>query len=129
MSDDPTANRRAVDERGGGRRPLSSLCREIGLASVAIELNLKLNTLEPDVAEAIERGAAALFHAGYGPSLIRHRQSVWAREKGSRHGVRRRASKAGRSGRYPAGKPAIELRDETDGIRAAPIGAYADVKS
>jgi hypothetical protein len=44
--------------------PLSSLYHEIGLAAVATELNLQLNTLEP--AEAVEMGAAALLLAGTG---------------------------------------------------------------
>ena len=48
---------------------LSPLCRAFGLAAVAAELNLQMDTLEPDTARAIERGAAALFLAGYGPRL------------------------------------------------------------
>jgi hypothetical protein len=68
-----TASPRVSREPTDSGRPLSSLCREIGLAAVAIELKLELSTLgtlQPDVAEAIEQGAAALFDAGYGPSLI-----------------------------------------------------------
>jgi hypothetical protein len=45
--------------------PLASLYREIGLAAVASGLKLQLNTLDPDVAEAVQRGAAALFLAGF----------------------------------------------------------------
>ena len=104
-----TANSRAFGEPTDGRRPLSSLCREIGLAAVAIELDLELGALEPDVAEAIERGAAALFDAGYGPSLVGRRRSVWAREKGSRQKARR-ASKARKSRLLPTEKGEIELR-------------------
>ena len=126
MSDDRTANRRTLGEPGAERSAFSIVYREIGLAAVAIELNLRLDTLEPDVAQAIERGAAALFHAGYGPSLIRHRQSFWARTKGGGYRVRRRASKARQSRASPKGKTDIEPRDETDGVRAAPIGAHAE---
>jgi hypothetical protein len=113
-----TASPRASREPTDSGRPLSSLCREIGLAAVAIELKLELSTLgtlQPDVAEAIEQGAAALFDAGYGPSLIGHQRSIWVREKSRRQKVRRRASKA-RQSRPATGKGQIELRHETDGI-------------
>ncbi len=130
MSDDVTADPLTFGELDDGQpllygqRLLSSLYREIGLAAVAIELNLQLNVLEPDVAEAIERGAAALFHAGRRSRLIRQGRSVWAREKGSRHKVARRRwrSKARQSLPFPTGKPEIELRDKTEGVRAARIG-------
>jgi hypothetical protein len=105
-----TANSRAFGEPTDSRKPLSSLCHEIGLAAVAIELNLELGALEPDVAEAIEEGAAALFDAGYGPGLIGRRPSVWAREKGSRQKARRLASKVRQSRPAPTGKGEIELR-------------------
>jgi hypothetical protein len=104
-----TVDSRAFGEPTDSRKPLSSLCHEIGLAAVAIELHLEFGALEPDVAEAIERGAAALFDAGYGPSLIGRRRSVGAREKGSRQKVRR-ASKPRRSRPAPTGKAEIELR-------------------
>ena len=44
------------------------LCRAFGLAAVAAELNLRTDILEPETAEAVTRGAAALFLAGYGPN-------------------------------------------------------------
>jgi len=119
------ASPRASREPTNSGRPLSSLCREVGLAAVAIELKLELTTLgtlQPDVSEAIEQGAAALFDARYGPSLIGHERSIWVREKGSRQKVRRRASKA-RQSRPPTGKDEIELRHETDGIRIEHIGS------
>lgn len=47
------------------------LYRDAGLAAVAAELKLPVNTLEPEVAEAVETGAAALFLAGYGPRVTR----------------------------------------------------------
>ncbi len=129
MSDDVTAKPLSFGEAADSRQPLSRLYREIGLAAVAIELHLQLETLEPDVAEAIERGAAALFHAGRQPSRIRQGRSVWAREKGSRHkvGRRRRGGKARQSLPFLKGKPEIELRDETEGVRAARIGPSADL--
>ena len=118
-----TASPRASREPTDTGRPLSSLCREIGLAAVAIEVKLELSTLEPEVAEAIEQGAAALFDAGYGPSLIGRQRSIWVREKGSRQKVRRRASKTRQSRPFPTGKSQIELRHETDGIRIEDIGS------
>ena len=45
----------------------------IGLAAVAAELNLQIDTLEPNVGQAVQRGAAALFFAGYGPPSARTR--------------------------------------------------------
>jgi hypothetical protein len=60
MSNNPAANARTLSEASDGQTPFSGLHREVGLAAVANELNLQLNTLEPDVAAAVERGAAAL---------------------------------------------------------------------
>ncbi len=71
MPDDLIATAQALGQATGGCDPLPNLYREIGLAAVANELDLPLNTLDPDVAEAVERGAAALFPAWYGPSLTR----------------------------------------------------------
>jgi hypothetical protein len=110
MSDNLSGNSRAFGELTDIRRPVSILCREIGLAAVAMELNLELRTLEPDVAGAIERGAAALFDAGYGPSLIGRRRSDRAREKGSGQKAPRRASKPRQSRPSSTGKGDIELR-------------------
>jgi hypothetical protein len=67
MSNSPAANARTLGEASDGQTPLSDLYREVGLAAVANELNLQLNTLEPDVAAAVERGAAALLLAGREP--------------------------------------------------------------
>jgi hypothetical protein len=121
-----TASPRVSREPTDSGRPLSSLCRAMGLAAVAIELKLELSTLgtlQPDVAEAIEQGAAALFDAEYGPSLIGRQRSIWVREKGSRQKVRRRASMARQSRPFPTGKGQIELRHETDGIRTEHIAS------
>jgi hypothetical protein len=53
--------------------PQAELCRAFGLAAVAAELNLQIEMLEPEVAEAVGMGAAALFLAGYGPKGIHSR--------------------------------------------------------
>ena len=94
MSNNLAPDPRALGEPTNRQRPWSSLCREIGLAAVAIELDLELDTLQPDAAEAIEQGAAALFDAGYGPNLIGHRRSVSAREKVVHQKLRRRAARS-----------------------------------
>jgi hypothetical protein len=108
MSNNLTADARVPGEAGGGWwRPLPSLYRDIGLATVATELNLQPDTLEPDVAEAVERGAAALLLAGFGPSLTRHRRSVRAGEQGGRHKLPGLARKARGSRRFLAGKSLI----------------------
>ena len=106
MSTNLTADARAPGEASSGRRPPSSLYRDIGLATVATELNLQLNALEP--AEAVEMGAAALLLAGDAPSLTHHRRSVRVGAGGGRHKVRRYlAGKARQSRRFPAGKSVI----------------------
>lgn len=104
MPDSVIANPRPFGESTDSRRRLSSLCHEIGLAAVAMELDLELGALQPDAAEAIERGRAALFDAGYEATLIGRRQGARAREKGSRQKVRRRASKARPPRLFPTGK-------------------------
>ena len=106
MSNYLTADARAPGEGSSDRRPLSSLYHEIGLAAVANELNLQLNTLEP--AEAVEMGAAALLLAGDAPGLTHHQRSVRVGAGGGRHKVRRYlASKARQSRRFPTGKSVI----------------------
>jgi hypothetical protein len=99
MSNKPAANARAPSEVSDGRALLSGLCREVGLAAVANELDLQLDTLEPDVAAAVQRGSAALLRAGREPRPTRHRRSVRTRKEGSRHKVWRLASEATRSPR------------------------------
>jgi hypothetical protein len=44
---------------------VSRLYREVGLAVVAAELSLRGDMFEPELAEALDRGAAALIFAGY----------------------------------------------------------------
>jgi hypothetical protein len=115
MSTDLTPDARAPGEASSGRRPISSLYRDIGLATVATELNLQLDTLESDVAEALARGAAALLLAGFGPNLTRRRRSVRAGEQGGRH--KPLARKARRSQRFPTRKSVIAKRlgESTEG--------------
>jgi hypothetical protein len=52
------------------------LYREAGLAAVAVELNLPVSELAPDVVEAVERGAAALFLSGHSPYSTLSRQGA-----------------------------------------------------
>jgi hypothetical protein len=76
--------------------PPSDLCRAFGLAAVAAELDLEIDTLEPDTAEAVARGAATLFLAGYGPNGTRLRSRRQFRSESDRPKARR-AARAGRS--------------------------------
>jgi hypothetical protein len=119
MPNDLTATAQAVGQASGGWEPSSSLCREIGLAAVARGLNLQLNTLDPDVAEAVKRGAAALFLAGYGPSLTRFPRSIRAGENGGRRKARHMASKAIQSRRLPTEKVEV-VKCLADGREARP---------
>ncbi len=87
-----TIPRRVLPLHGGAARPLASnpaaplscLNREAGLAAVAAELHVQISTLEREVAEAIERGAAALFLAGFGPRLTKAGQTVGSGGEGPR---------------------------------------------
>jgi hypothetical protein len=92
MRDDLIATAQALGQASGGCVPLPNRYREIGLAAVANELNLQLNTLDPDVAEALERGAAALFPAWYGPSLTcgaAAKRGTWRARQNNPRGSRR----------------------------------------
>jgi hypothetical protein len=57
--------------------------RTLGLAAVAAELNLEVDTLEPEVGQAVQKGAASLYLAGYGPrsGRVRARRHI---DKGDR---------------------------------------------
>ena len=67
MRQNHTINRADVDKILGDVKPLSSMTHEIGMAAVAAELHLSIDELELDAANSVERGAAALFLAGFGP--------------------------------------------------------------
>ena len=67
MRQNHTINRADVDKILGDVKPLSSMTHEIGMAAVAAELHLGIDELELDAANSVERGAAALFLAGFGP--------------------------------------------------------------
>jgi hypothetical protein len=56
LSDSPV-----VQQRAGHSRLLSRLYRDVGLAAVAAELDLELDVLEPDMVEAVQRGATVLL--------------------------------------------------------------------
>ena len=49
------------------RAPSLELCRAVGLAAVATEFNLQIDTLEPEAAGVAGSGVAGLLRAGYGP--------------------------------------------------------------
>jgi hypothetical protein len=117
MPNDLTANAEALGRAGGDSKSSSRLYREIGLAAVAIELSLQLNTLEPDVAEAVQRGAAALFLAGGRRSLTRDPRIVRAGEKGRRRKARRVASNGRLSKCFPTRKAEV-LKCLADGTEA-----------
>jgi len=102
MHQDLPINRAAVDRILGHVRPLSSMCREVGLAAVAAELQLHIDDLELDAADAVERGAAALFLGGFSPKTT---ASTSYRRSGK--GVARklrRSTTARRSRRLRTGK-------------------------
>jgi hypothetical protein len=65
--------RRKIPRRGAENQTPLLDPHALGLAAVAAELNLKIDTLEPEVGQAVEKGAAALYLAGYGPRTARVR--------------------------------------------------------
>jgi hypothetical protein len=60
MRQDLPANPHVLEQRAGESKLLSRLYREVGLAAVAAELNMQASAFEPEMAEAIERGASLL---------------------------------------------------------------------
>jgi hypothetical protein len=109
MPNDLTANAEALGQAGGGgSKPLSSLYREIGLAAVATELNLQLNTLEPDVAEAVQRGCRRAFpRRRWTQSDPSTHELFGFGEEGGRRKARRVVSKGSQSKRFPTGKAEV----------------------
>jgi hypothetical protein len=105
MHEDLSINRAAVDRMLGHVRPLSNMSREVGLAAVAAELHLSIDDLDLDAADAVERGAAALFLAGFGPRLaapVSH-----GRKGKSRGSEMRRSASVRRSRRLHTGKATV----------------------
>ena len=49
---------------------LQGMSRELGLAAVAAELQLNIHELDFDAAGAVQKGAAALFLAGFGARQV-----------------------------------------------------------
>jgi hypothetical protein len=78
----------------GHVKALSCLHREAGLAAVAAELNLQVHALDREEAEAVRRGAAALFLAGYGPYTSRSRRNAGTDWNAVGAGRREKATKA-----------------------------------
>ena len=94
----------------GRERSPFCLHREVGLAAIAAELQLELFTLAPEVAQAVEKGAAALFLSGYGPRPAARARAGFAekpraralglsREEGWDVSERQNSSEAGRLSR------------------------------
>ncbi len=61
MRQNSMANSDVVEAPAGRSRLLSRLYREIGLAAVAVELELTREEMDQDVAQAVERGARYLL--------------------------------------------------------------------
>jgi hypothetical protein len=60
--------RRTLPENARAARALSlKLCRSVGLAAVATEFNLQIDTFELEAAGLAGSGVAALRRGGYGP--------------------------------------------------------------
>jgi hypothetical protein len=60
MRQEQVGNPHVIEQRAGDSKLLSRLYREVGLAAVAAELELQAAALEPEIAEAVERGALLL---------------------------------------------------------------------
>ena len=91
----------------------SRVYREIGLAAVAAELNLQVNTLDPEVAKAVERGTAALFLRGVRPRLTRYPPRGRAGEQGSQRKARQAPTKTRRSAHLQMKKGAVAQNDNS----------------
>ena len=61
-------NRAAVDKILGHVKPLSSMTHEVGMAAVAAELRLRIDDLEFDAADDVEKGSRRFSVRGSGPS-------------------------------------------------------------
>ncbi|WP_158817272.1 hypothetical protein [Methylocapsa sp. S129] len=61
MRQDLPADPPILQQRAGQSKLLSRIYRDVGLAAVAAELDLQLNALEPEMADAVQRGACVLL--------------------------------------------------------------------
>lgn len=105
MRRDLPINRAAVDRILGHVPSQAEACRDVGLAAIAAELQLPISELELDTAEAVERGAAALYLGGFGPKAAAPAPPV-ARGRTGRGGSKlRRLAKARRSRDLRGEKP------------------------
>jgi hypothetical protein len=66
MRHDMSAIPDAIETRAGRSRLLSRLYRDIGLAAVAAEFELPVEDFEPELGEAVERGARYLLSHEFG---------------------------------------------------------------
>jgi hypothetical protein len=60
MRHDLAANPDVIEARAGRSKLLSRLYHDIGLAAVAAEFELPIERFDPELAEALERGARYL---------------------------------------------------------------------
>jgi hypothetical protein len=60
MRQDLPAHSQILQQRAGDSKLLSRLYRDVGMAAVAAELKLQASALEPEIAQALERGASIL---------------------------------------------------------------------
>ena len=60
MRQDLPAHPQILQQRAGDSKLLSRLYRDVGMAAVAAELKLQASALEPEIAQALERGASIL---------------------------------------------------------------------
>jgi hypothetical protein len=61
MRQDLPADSPLLEQRAGQSRLLSRIYRDVGMAAVAAELDLELKALEPEIADAVQRGARVLL--------------------------------------------------------------------
>jgi hypothetical protein len=61
MRQELSANSPVIEQRAGQSRLLSRLYRDVGLAAIVAELELNPDALEPETAEAVDRGLTVLL--------------------------------------------------------------------
>ena len=59
-----------ITTSGAASLPSPELCRAFGLAAVAAELNLHIDMLEPETAEAVARVRGDAFHPEWNYSVV-----------------------------------------------------------